>query len=89
MMPTVPMTVTSHTNPANKECAPFSRPSHFALILVPVLMGIAYSYGYDTAATAPRLLLALFLFTLGLGAALSLLWGVQLVEQWEERNARR
>jgi MFS-type transporter involved in bile tolerance (Atg22 family) len=96
MTPTLPVTVTNRRNDemvaltkaqnAIKEFGPFSRASHFALILVPVLAGIAYSYTQDAAATAPTLFLVTVLFVLGLGSALALLRAVQALEEWEEDN---
>ena len=69
-----------------KAHGPFSRASHFALILVPVMLGVGFSFTQDAALTAPLLFIVLALFFCGLGGALALLWGVKKVEEWEEKS---
>lgn len=64
----------------------FSRASDFAKVLIPVILGVAFSFTQDAAATAPRLLLVLALFLCGLGGALAVLLGVQKIEDWEQKN---
>ena len=66
--------------------APFSRASDFALLLVTVLTGVAFSYLHDMGATPRTMAIAVGLFVVGIGASLAVLRGVEAVEEWEEQN---
>jgi hypothetical protein len=64
----------------------FSRASDFALLLLPVLCGVAFTYLHDMGATPRTMAIAVGLFVVGLGASLAVLRGVEAVEAWEEQN---
>jgi hypothetical protein len=63
---------------------PFSKMSHFAEVLIPSFLGVTYlifSEGFSSWQ-----FFNFGLVVLGLGSALALLYGIELVEKLEDRN---
>ena len=72
--------------PSNHPRPAFSRASHFAAVLTPVVLGVGYALIRDSNGSflGPALTFLLFLF--GLGGAVLLLHAVGMVEDWEEKS---
>ena len=64
----------------------FSRAPHFALVFLPVALGVGYAMFRDAEGSILFRLGVYSMFLFGLGGAVSLLYCVGLVEDWEERN---
>jgi hypothetical protein len=76
-------TACAHPRPA------FSRASHFAAVLIPVVLGVGYAMLIRDVEGSFLFRLGVFsMFLFGLGGAISTLFCVGLVEDWEERHEK-
>ena len=72
--------------PSNHPQPAFSRASHFAAVLAPVVLGVGYALIRDCNGSFWGPAMTFFMLLFGLGGGILLLHAIDKIDDWEENH---